>query len=59
MTRLCIYENHSRELIYDGDTEDPRIRLLPPNEVKLDGKLRRVVNTHSEPRLLCLWVAQL
>lgn len=59
MTILRIYESNSRELLYDGDTDDEAITLLPPNEIKLHGQLRRVVNTASEPGMLSLWVASL
>ena len=58
MTRLCIYRNRDRELIYDGDMTDPRVDTSQaPRYVTLDGRDLRVVNTHSEPRYLGLWVA--
>ena len=58
MQRLCIYRNRDRELIYDGDTTDPRVSLaLAPTHITLDGDDLQVVNTHSEPRYLGLWVA--
>ena len=55
--RLCIYRNRDRELLYNGGSNDPRVVLDPPRYVTLDGKRHAVVNTHSEPGYLGLWVS--